>query len=93
MERFACINTPGFIQDSVNALSFSPDGSLLAVGTDDSLLAIYRLRDYHLTARIVTGAPVTAVLWHPSERYMVFVGGGDGSCTAHRWDGEHLVST
>ncbi|KAJ3520573.1 hypothetical protein NM688_g9143 [Phlebia brevispora] len=83
MERFVHINTLDFLEDSANALAFSPDSRLLAVGLDDESLWIYNPRTGKIPLHIITCTPTTALLWHSENSYTLFVGGGDGSCKLH----------
>ncbi|KAJ3555629.1 hypothetical protein NM688_g2469 [Phlebia brevispora] len=83
MERFVHVDTLEFLEDSANALAFSPDSRLLAIGMDDESLWIYNPRTRHIPLHIITCTPTTALLWHPEDAYAIFVGGGDGSCKLH----------
>ncbi|KAJ3524330.1 hypothetical protein NM688_g8583 [Phlebia brevispora] len=86
MERFHCIDTPAFtlLMESVNALSFSPDGLVLAIALDNSQVLLYDHRASLLLHRLIGDSPITALMWHPTERYALFVGAGDGSCVLHQ---------
>lgn len=92
MERYTCVASPDIIEAEVNVLAFSPDGQYLGVGTDDGLVSIYDHKAQHLTYQCVGRSPITALHWHPAERYAIFVGAGDGTCSVYRFSVENLVS-
>lgn len=92
MQRFAKVATPSFPADAVNALAFSPDSVLLAVGTDDGQVCVYDHQSEQLVYRIVGDSPTTAVMWHPADRYTLFIGGGNGTCTVYQFDASNFVS-
>ncbi len=77
--RYAPLRTLSVPTDSVNCLQFSADGKWLAVGGDDGRLTIFDSQSYGCPEMvIVAAAPVTAILWHPSRPYSLFVGQSDG---------------
>ncbi|KAF7797737.1 hypothetical protein EIP86_008937 [Pleurotus ostreatoroseus] len=78
--------------DDVNALHFSPDGQVLAIGTDNGLVLFYHHQTRRLIYKLIGDVPVTALMWHPTEQYALFVGGGDGSCNLHRFSDTRFVS-
>ena len=94
MERFIHRHTPQFpfAMDDVNALHFSPDGQVLAIGTDNGLVLFYHHQTRRLIYKLIGDVPVTALMWHPTEQYALFVGGGDGSCNLHRFSDTRFVS-
>lgn len=65
--------------DSINALSFSHDGSLFASGGDDGLINIFQGhgsgRQIH---RFQVKAPVTTLLWHTRFGHTILVGDASG---------------
>jgi WD40 repeat protein len=65
--------------DSINALSFSHDGSLFASGADDGLIIIFQGhgsgQEIH---RFRVKAPVTSLLWHSRLDYAVLAGDASG---------------
>jgi WD40 repeat protein len=71
-------------RDSVNSVSWSPDGRWIATGSGDSSVRVWDARAGQLEARLVghTGAVIT-VDWASDSRRLVS-GGGDG--TARVWE-------
>jgi WD40 repeat protein len=68
--------------DSINALSFSLDGSLFASGADDGLIIIFRGNgNGKEVRRFQVKAPVTTLLWH--SRFGRTVVAGDTSGDVH----------
>jgi len=65
--------------DSINALSFSHDGSLFASGGDDGLINIFQGhgsgRRIH---RFQVKAPVTTLLWHSRFGHTILAGDASG---------------
>jgi WD40 repeat protein len=49
--------------DAVNALAFSADGALLASGSNDKTVRVWKLADGSATKTVETPAPVTALAW------------------------------
>ncbi len=65
--------------DTINALSFSPDGSLFASGADDGLIIIFQgLGSGREVRRFQVKAPVTTLLWHSRFGYTVVAGDTSG---------------
>jgi WD40 repeat protein len=65
--------------DSINALSFSHDGSLFASAGDDGLINIFqghgsgqRIRQFQVKA------PVTTLLWHSRFAHTILAGDASG---------------
>jgi WD40 repeat protein len=52
--------------DTVNSLSFSPDGLYLASGGDDGLVLIVDAITGEEVKRFMDTSIVTAVVWHPT---------------------------
>ncbi|OBZ69980.1 putative WD repeat-containing protein K04G11.4 [Grifola frondosa] len=59
---------------TVNCVCFSPDGSYLASGGDDSALIIWSITDGTLLYRLLLKSPVDCVLWHPKVSGTILVG-------------------
>ncbi|KAI0715209.1 WD40-repeat-containing domain protein, partial [Earliella scabrosa] len=64
--------------DTVNCLSFSPDGTHLASGGDDYALIIWNAQKGRLLYRFLCKAPVGCVIWHPVHPETVVVGCDNG---------------
>ena len=58
--------------DSINTLAFSPCGVYLASGGDDRQLIIWRVSDGTLLFQLVLESAVTAVIWHPTAKGVIF---------------------
>ena len=84
MDVFSIVDEVKVVSDSVNATVFSPDGAYLAIGSDNGHVLIYNYRDCHLVYRYIDTSPITALLWHPVDRYTLFVGGGYGKCSIYQ---------
>ena len=79
MKRYNKIYDIKGIPSSVNCLSFSPGGKLLAVGLDDGLVSVYSHPEatplYHAAGQ----SPVTAISWLRGGRnHQLFIGYSDG---------------
>jgi WD40 repeat protein len=62
-----------------NAVSFSPDGKMLAAGTSEGSVLVWTMAGQSLVARIPAPQPVTSVTWDGSGR--VADSGADGTAT------------
>jgi WD40 repeat protein len=62
-----------------NAVSFSPDGKMLAAGTSEGSVLVWTLAGHALAARIPAPQPVTSVAWDGADR--VADTGADGTAT------------
>ena len=51
--------------DTINHLSFSPDGSYLTSCSDDNSLIIWSLEEGRLLYRLIFKSPVDCAIWHP----------------------------
>ncbi|MEI5101715.1 serine/threonine-protein kinase [Streptomyces sp. PmtG] len=69
--------------DGVNAVAFSPDGSLLAYGTLGGRLVVWNIDSRSEVFRIEDLGHIAALAFHPKGRLLV--GGGDSSI-ARVWD-------
>lgn len=66
---------------SIRAVSVSHDSAFLAIGTEDTFLAIEDIKSGQLVAKIPTssrasrhGTPINCIAWHPSKHIFVFAG-------------------
>lgn len=66
------------LQDSINCLSFSFNGQMLAVGTHDCKAHIYDTSSRVRLVSLVGTSAVTALLWHPSV-FSLFIGFASGN--------------
>ena len=64
--------------DTINALSFSPDGGHLVSGGDDLAMCIWNVPKGQLLYRLLFDEAVDCVLWHPSHPETVIVGLANG---------------
>lgn len=64
--------------DTVNCLSFSPDGAYLASCGDDQSLIIWNTEEGRLLYRALFKAKVDRVIWHPLSPATVIVGCENG---------------
>ncbi|KAI1782542.1 WD40-repeat-containing domain protein [Ganoderma leucocontextum] len=64
--------------DTVNVLSFSPDGTYLASGGDDCSLLVWNVLRERLIFRILFNGPVSCIVWHPIHADTLIVGCDDG---------------
>ncbi|KAJ3553637.1 hypothetical protein NM688_g3502 [Phlebia brevispora] len=81
------------IADSVNSLAFSPDCSYLAIGDDTGRTMVVDVLNFSKILEITWASPVTAVLWHPYDCYLLFIGHYDGRLIGHRFDVEDSKSS
>lgn len=66
---------------SIRAVAISHDSAFLAIGTEDTFLAIEDLESGQLVAKIPTssrasrhGTPINCIAWHPKQHIFVFAG-------------------
>ena len=64
--------------DTVNVLSFSPDGTYLASGGDDCAIIIWNISREQLIFRVLAQSPVSSIIWHPIQPDTLIVGCDDG---------------
>ena len=64
--------------NTVNTLSFSPDGTHLGSGGDDCTLKIWKVVDGRLLFRVLFEAAVARILWHPVQRDTIIAACDDG---------------
>ena len=65
--------------DSINALTFTHDGSLFASGADDGLIIIFKGNGHgEEVRRFQLKAPITALLWHSRFGYTIIAGDACG---------------
>ncbi|EPS99888.1 hypothetical protein FOMPIDRAFT_46431 [Fomitopsis schrenkii] len=65
--------------DTINALTFSPDGSQLASGSDDRSVVVWSVTKGTLLHRLFFDSCVDCVLWHPLQEDTLVVACEDGS--------------
>ncbi|OSC96222.1 WD40 repeat-like protein [Trametes coccinea BRFM310] len=64
--------------DTINALSFSPDGARLASGGDDCTVMLWDVNRGESFFRILLKSPVSCILWHPVHPNTLIIGCDDG---------------
>ncbi len=69
--------------DSVSHVSFSSDGTLLAVGTMDGEIRIYNSEDGELLHELSMGSDLECLSWHPKGPVLL---GGCTASTVWLWD-------
>jgi WD40 repeat protein len=81
-------------QDSINALSFSHDGSLFASGGDDGLINVFQ---GHGSGRRIhqfqVKAPVTTLLWRSRFGHTILAGDASGDVHTLCLDVQSLANT
>lgn len=78
---------------SVGAISFSPDGSLLATGNDLGILTIRQPNsDWKRLRRLYVGSKIRAIVWHPLKPLSLLVGCGSGNlyCISLQYRGQEV---
>ncbi|KAJ2867774.1 60S ribosomal subunit assembly or modification protein [Coemansia erecta] len=66
-------------QDSVSAVQFSRDGSLVAAAGMDGKINVYKTTDYSRCATLEGPEEVQWIEWHPKGNVLLAGGAGDGS--------------
>lgn len=64
--------------DTINHLSFSPDGIYLASCSDDQSLIVWNIAEGRLLYRVLFKSKVDRVLWHPTYPATLVVGCENG---------------
>ena len=64
--------------DTINHLSFSPDGTYLTSCGDDNSLIIWSIEESRLLYRLVFKSPVDCAIWHPLYPGTLIVGCDNG---------------
>ena len=59
---------------TITALQFSPDCEFLASGSDHGVLLIFSTSSWRPLRRLVDASPITVILWHETERYLLLCG-------------------
>lgn len=59
---------------TITALQFSPDCKFLASGSDHGVLLVFSTSSWRPLKRLVDTSPITAILWHGTERYLLLCG-------------------
>ena len=58
----------------ITTLQFSPDCEFLASGSDHGTLLIFSTSSWRPIKRLVDTSPITTVVWHDKERYLLLCG-------------------
>ena len=64
--------------DTINSLSFSPDGIYLASCADDQSLLVWNVEEGRLLYRVLFKSKVDRILWHPTSPATIIVGCDNG---------------
>ena len=59
---------------TITTLQFSPDCKFLASGSDHGALLIFSTSSWRPLKRLVDTSPITTVVWHDKERYLLLCG-------------------
>jgi len=59
---------------TVTALQFSPDCKFLASGNNRGVLLIFSTSSWRPLKQLIGTSPITTVLWHNTERYLLLCG-------------------
>ena len=59
---------------TITALRFSPDCEFLASGSDHGVLLIFSTSSWRPVKRLVDASPITTIVWHDKERYLLLCG-------------------
>jgi WD40 repeat protein len=76
---------------AVHAVSFSPDGKLIATGSEDNIARVFEAATGHEVSRLVHGSGVYAVAFSPDGR-LVATGSGDMTARVFEAATGHEVS-
>jgi len=59
---------------TVTTLQFSPDCKFLASGSNHGVLLIFSTSSWRPLKRLVDVSPITTIVWHDTERYLLLCG-------------------
>ena len=63
---------------SISALEFSPDGTLLAIGTNDGSITLVKTENLESLLRLRDNSPVASIEWHGRSPSSLLIGYMDG---------------
>lgn len=59
---------------TITTLQFSPDCRFLASGSNHGVLLIFSTSSWRPLKRFIDSSPITTILWHTTERYLLLCG-------------------
>lgn len=62
------------LKESISALEFSPDGTVLASGCEDGSVTIFSTLDWKPLRTFIDASPSTSLAWHPQIKGLLFCG-------------------
>lgn len=61
-------------KETISALAFSPDGTILASGSEDGSITLFSTFDWHPFQTFADASPLTSLVWHPHIYGRLFCG-------------------
>lgn len=74
MYQYGFETTIADLNSSISALEFSPDGKILASGSEDGSVTLFSTFDWRPLYTFIDVSPSTSLVWHPLVEGLLFCG-------------------